>query len=146
MAGRPNVGKTTLMRNILKSEVGIVGDAANVTRKSYIEENSDVKIAFIDCPGFNESGRVLDALEYCKTDEEIRESLFKKDLKEDYYAYKGVKAADVIYFVVSVANVPEKGDNSLMSLIKESNLNIIGIINMAYHVAKGLLKNKLFAA
>lgn len=136
MAGQPNVGKTTLMRNIFKSEIGKVGDSSNVTTKSYFEENTELGITFIDCPGFNEPGRVIDLLEFTNSTEDFKKKMLERDLVEDYSAFEGLKAADLIYYVVSVMGVPNKSDNSLLRLIKMTNSNIIGIINMEHHLGK----------
>jgi GTPase SAR1 family protein len=132
LAGHANVGKTTLMRNIFRSEVGIVGDASNVTASHYSEEKSELGVTFIDCPGFNEAGRILDLYEVLGFGLPFKEALYKKDLAEDYSAVEGIKMADAIYYVVSVEKVPDKGDNSAMSLVRAINSNIIGVINMAH--------------
>lgn len=136
MAGQPNVGKTTLMRNIFKSEIGNVGDSSNVTTKSYFEENEELGITFIDCPGFNEPGRVIDLLEFSDSLGDFKEKMLDRNLDEDYSALEGIKACDIVYYVVSVSNVPDKGDDSLIRLVKKTNPNIIGIINMEYHVGR----------
>jgi GTP-binding protein EngB required for normal cell division len=136
MAGQPNVGKTTLIRNIFKNEIGVIGDASNVTVSSYLKEHDDLGIAFIDCPGFNEPGRVVDWLQFTKSEEEFSAKLKELDLAEDLSAYKGIKKADVIYYVVSVMTVPNKGDRSLLQLVSKVNPNVIGIINMGFHLGK----------
>lgn len=136
IAGYPNVGKTTLMRNIFRSDVGVIEDASNVTLESYLMDKEELGISFIDCPGFNEAGRVLDLFELIGNDKDLKEALLKRNLKEDYNALLGVKSADVIYYVVSVMRTPNKGDDSALHLIKKFNKKIIGIVNMAHTIAE----------
>ena len=62
--GRPNVGKSTLLNNILGKRVAITSDKPQTTRNMIqgIYNEKDVQIVFVDTPGIhkahNKLGRV----------------------------------------------------------------------------------------
>ena len=53
LVGAPNAGKTMLLNQILKSQVGAVSSKSNTTRESIVGvlTRGDVQIEFVDCPG-----------------------------------------------------------------------------------------------
>lgn len=52
IAGHTNVGKTTLIRTLMKTSVGEVRDSANVTKKGEAHFYKGLQATFVDTPGF----------------------------------------------------------------------------------------------
>jgi hypothetical protein len=62
LASHTNVGKTTMARTLLRREVGIVRDEANVTvfNESHVMHTAgDATLRLWDTPGFSDTGRLL---------------------------------------------------------------------------------------
>ena len=59
--GRPNVGKSTLINNIVNHNVSIVTDKSQTTRNNIIGiyNTSDVQIVFLDTPGIHKPKQKL---------------------------------------------------------------------------------------
>ena len=94
--GRPNVGKSTLLNNILGKRVAITSDKPQTTRNMIqgIYNEKDVQIVFVDTPGIhkahNKLGRVLN--------------------KQAYFSINDV---DIIIMVVDITEKIGKGDENI---------------------------------
>lgn len=99
--GRPNVGKSTLLNNILGKRVAITSDKPQTTRNLVqgIYNDYDTQIVFVDTPGIhkpqNKLGRVLN--------------------KQAYYTINDV---DIIIMVVDITEKVGKGDSFVIDVLK----------------------------
>ncbi len=99
--GRPNVGKSTLLNNILGKRVAITSDKPQTTRNMIqgIYNEQDTQIVFVDTPGIhkpkNKLGRVLN--------------------KEAYYTINDV---DIVIMVVDITENVGKGDEFVIDVLK----------------------------
>lgn len=99
--GRPNVGKSTLLNNILGKRVAITSDKPQTTRNMIqgIYNEKDTQIVFVDTPGIhkpkNKLGRVLN--------------------KEAYYTINDV---DIVIMVVDITEKVGKGDEFVIDVLK----------------------------
>jgi tRNA modification GTPase len=76
IAGRPNVGKSTLLNSLLKEERAIVSEIAGTTRDS-IEDVLNIKgyiFRFIDTAGIRETNDAIEKIGIGKTFEKIKEA------------------------------------------------------------------------
>ena len=108
--GRPNVGKSSLLNNILNYNVAIVSNVAQTTRDQivgvYNEEG--YQIIFTDTPGIH------------KPESELGEILNKN-------AYSSTKDTDLILFLSPVNEMISTGDQMIIEKIKNFK-NKIGLI------------------
>ncbi len=112
IAGRPNVGKSSLLNRLLEEERVIVTDIPGTTRDT-IEETINIKgihLRLIDTAGIRKAKDIIE-------EEGIRRS------KE------AIERADLILFVIDGSEPLEEGDISLLKKIKESNKRFIAVIN-----------------
>ena len=111
--GRPNVGKSTLLNQILGQKVVITTDKAQTTRKRfkgiYTEERG--QIIFIDTPGVH---RPLDKLGEFLVDE----------------AKVSLPDADLILFLVDGSEPAGRGDRWIAeNLLKDSKIPVMLVMN-----------------
>ena len=119
IVGRPNVGKSTLLNEILKKKIAITSDKSGTTRNLilgvYNDDNS--QIVFVDTPGIhkpeNKLGKVLNDKAYLMTNN-----------------------IDLILFMVDISKGFGKGDRFVLDRIKETNPNIILVLNKIDNIKK----------
>lgn len=131
IVGRPNVGKSTLLNNILGQKISIVTSRPQTTRKRItgVKTLKDCQIIFIDTPG-------------------IHKPLHKLGELMVNEAIEALKDVDLILFMVE----PERGvksdysgwqigggDRFILDLIKKSGKRCILIINKVDLVKKAAL-------
>ncbi len=111
--GRPNVGKSTLLNQVLEQKIVIATDKAQTTRKRIkgILTTNEGQIIFVDTPGvhrpLNKLGEFL--LEEAKV---------------------AVPDADLILFLVDGTEPAGKGDKWIVeNILKKSNIPIILVMN-----------------
>lgn len=112
--GRPNVGKSTLLNNILGKRVAITSNKPQTTRNMIqgIYNDSDTQIVFVDTPGIhkpqNKLGKVLN--------------------KQAYYTINDV---DIVIMVVDITEKVGKGDSFVIDILKniEEDKPIFLVIN-----------------
>ena len=110
--GRPNVGKSTLLNQILGQKVAITSDKPQTTRKRIrgFHTTSEGQIVFIDTPG-------------------VHKPLYKLGeflLDEAKFA---VPDADLILFLVDAQDPPGRGDEWIVQNILNVNIPIIIVVN-----------------
>lgn len=112
LVGRPNVGKSTLLNDILKKKVSIVSSKPQTTRNIlqgiYNDENT--QIVFVDTPGIHKPNHKLG-----------------KVLNKG--AYQSFDDVDIIAFLVDGKMGIGKGDKYIIERFKTINKPVILIIN-----------------
>ncbi len=133
VTGHTNSGKTTLIRTLTKSNVGLVADQAHATKKTETIRYDTMQAWFVDCPGFEVAYSCLLYMRAKKQEisPEKLANIFPVDtMKYDLRAIEAVEQADVVIYVVDTLNdVPETGHDQEIELLKELNKPIIGIGN-----------------
>ncbi|OMH40365.1 tRNA uridine-5-carboxymethylaminomethyl(34) synthesis GTPase MnmE [Desulfurobacterium indicum] len=111
IAGRPNVGKSSLLNALLKEERAIVTDIPGTTR-DVIEEAVTLKgipVRLIDTAGIREAKDVVEKIGIDKTKEKLKE-------------------ADIILFVIDGSTGFTEEDKKIYETLKD-NPNLIVVIN-----------------
>ncbi|MHB1376201.1 MAG: GTPase Era [Candidatus Humimicrobiaceae bacterium] len=112
LAGRTNVGKSTLINNILGSKIVITSEKAQTTRNRinciYNDDNS--QIILMDIPGFLKPKNLLT---------EKLNKLISKTIND----------ADMVLAVVDVSTGIGKGDFFIFEKLKEINKPVVLLIN-----------------
>lgn len=111
--GRPNVGKSTLLNQVLGQKIVIATDKAQTTRKRIkgIYTTEQGQIVFVDTPGVH---KPLNKLGEFLLDE----------------AKVAVPDADVILFLVDGSDPAGKGDKWIVeNILKESNVPVLLVLN-----------------
>ena len=126
IVGKPNVGKSTLLNNILEMHLAITSDKAGTTRNIIegVYEDHDSQIIFVDTPGINKPKDKLSAL------------LNRK-------AYTTVDNVDLILFMIDVVKGFNKGDLVILERLKEEDIPVILILNKVDKINKDLLLEKI---
>lgn len=110
--GRPNVGKSTLLNELVGEKVAIVTPRPQTTRNriSGICESEEGQIVFLDTPG-----------------------ILKPKQKLDEYLIKSARSclrdADLVLFVVDGTTPPHSDDKRAAKLIRNVNKDILLVIN-----------------
>ena len=104
IVGRPNVGKSTLLNQILKTKLAIMSDVAQTTRNTIqgIYTDNEAQIIFMDTPGIH------------KPKTKLGETMLET-------AYGAVGDVDVILFLVDCTKQEiTKGDRIILEKIKQA--------------------------
>ena len=120
--GRPNVGKSTLLNSIIGEKVSIVTAKPQTTRNriSGIKNLENAQIVFWDTPGIHKAKDVLNRIM-------VRAAI------------STISEVDVILFMVDGSSSSGKGDDFIISLLKEVNQPVLLVINKIDLVEKGKL-------
>ncbi len=123
LIGRPNVGKSTLLNNILGTKVAITSKKPQTTRNIIegIYNEKDIQIVFVDTPGIHKPNHKLG-----------------KILNKG--AYYSIEDVDIVCFLVDAKAGLGKGDEFIIERIKDLNKPVILIINKI----DGLSKDEVF--
>ena len=118
IVGRPNVGKSTLLNNLINKKLAITSDKVGTTRNNIygIYNEKDTQIIFIDTPGI---GRATDKL---------GETLNKK-------AYLSLEN-DLVLFLVDIASGFGKNDEKILERLKKENKDVILVLNKIDKITK----------
>lgn len=112
IVGRPNVGKSTLVNQIIKRKVAITSNVAGTTRNVIqgIYNDVDTQIVFVDTPGIhkpiNKLGKVLNK-----------------------QAISLTKDVDLIMFVVDAYAGIGKGDMFILNMLNSSDVPVMLVLN-----------------
>lgn len=100
--GRPNVGKSTLLNRIVGEKVAIMSDKAQTTRNKIqgIYTTDNAQVVFIDTPGVH------------KPQNSLGNFMVKS-------AFSALHEADAIWFVVDASMPRGRGDDFIISRLKE---------------------------
>ena len=112
IVGRPNVGKSTLLNEILNKKIAITSSKAGTTRNIIlgVYNDDDSQIVFVDTPGIhkpqNKLGKVLNDKAYLMTND-----------------------IDLILFMVDISSGFGKGDRFVLDRIKDTHTKVILLLN-----------------
>ena len=124
--GRPNVGKSTLLNDIMNKKVAITSDKMGTTRNIIlgVYNDDDSQIVFVDTPGIhkpqNKLGKVLNDKAYLMTND-----------------------IDLILFMVDISKGFGKGDRFVLERIKECNTKVILLLNKIDNISKDELIKRI---
>ncbi|MGE5455748.1 MAG: GTPase Era [Ignavibacteriales bacterium] len=112
LVGRPNVGKSTLLNNIIGKKVAITSDKPQTTRNLIqgIYNDEDTQIVFVDTPGIH------------KPNHKLGKYLNKQ-------AYYSINDVDVIVMMVDGSEPLGPGDKYVIEKLKEVDKPVILVIN-----------------
>lgn len=124
--GRPNVGKSTLLNNILKNKIAIVSDKPGTTRHRIhgVYNDEDTQIVFVDTPGIH------------KPKHKLGERLNK-------FAYQSISDVDAILFIVDASTTLGTGDLRIIEMLKKQKIPVILILNKIDKISKEKIINKI---
>jgi len=111
IVGRPNVGKSTLLNNILERKLAITSDKSGTTRNIIegVYNDSDSQIVFVDTPGIHKPRHKLENV------------LNKK-------AYAMTKDIDLVLFLVDIKDGYGRGDEFILEKLKQEKRDVILIL------------------
>lgn len=120
LVGRPNVGKSSLLNQILGMKLAITSNVSGTTRNVIqgIYNDDDSQIIFVDTPGIHKPNNKLG-------------NLMNKR------AYNNTEGVDVILFLIDISKGFGKGDQFILDRIKEKEAPIFLLLNKI-----DLVKNK----
>lgn len=112
VAGKPNVGKSTLINALMGQKVVIVSDKPQTTRHriNCILTENNYQIVFVDTPGIHKPLR------------KIGEYMYN-------IAVHALEGVDLILFVVDATEGIRKSDLQVAEIIKNSNIPTILVVN-----------------
>ena len=110
--GRPNVGKSTLMNNLVGEKIAIISSKAQTTRNRIMSIlNTDkAQIIFLDTPGIH------------KPQHKLGDYMVKAALTT-------LKDVDLVLFVVDVTEKRSTGDDHILELLRNAKLPVILVLN-----------------
>lgn len=112
LVGRPNVGKSTLLNNIIGTKVAITSNKPQTTRNMIqgIYNETDTQIIFVDTPG-------------------IHKPTHKLGKYLNRQAYYSIDDVDVILMLIDASKTLGTGDKYVIDKLKETKKPVILVIN-----------------
>lgn len=112
IVGRPNVGKSTLLNNLVGEKLAITSPVSGTTRNiiNGIYNDDDSQIIFIDTPGIHKPKHKLD-------------NLLNKKSYDNFYG------VDIILFLIDAESGYGRGDEFILDKIKEIDAKKFIILN-----------------
>ncbi len=112
IVGRPNVGKSTMMNQMLGQKIAIMSDKAQTTRNKIhgVYTTDDSQIIFLDTPGIH------------KPKSKLGEYLNKE-------ATSALEEVDVILFLIDVAEGLGAGDKFIIEQLKNTDTPVFLVLN-----------------
>jgi GTP-binding protein Era len=129
VVGRPNVGKSTLVNNIVGSKVSIVSDRPQTTRSEVrgVRTTGSSQIVFLDTPGLHKPRTLLG------------ERLNERSLTT-------LREVDVVAFVVEASAPIGPGDRFVAARVVEARTPAILVVNKVDAASKADIARQLVAA
>jgi GTP-binding protein Era len=114
LLGRPNVGKSTLLNQILGTKVSIVSDKPQTTRNQIrgVLNREGVQVVFVDTPGIHKPRTTLG--------QRLNDT-----------AEAAVGGVDVVVFVIDATAPLGKGDRWVASRVPPSSLCVVNKVDVA---------------
>jgi GTP-binding protein Era len=112
IVGRPNVGKSTLLNQLVGRKVSIVSDRPQTTRTQVrgVRTNAATQIVFLDTPGIHKPRTLLGE-------------------RTNSRAVSPLSEVDVICFVIDASEPIGRGDRFIASLAQESKTPVVLVVN-----------------
>lgn len=112
IVGRPNVGKSTLMNDMVGEKIAIISDKPQTTRNTIqaVYTDEEAQIVFMDTPGIH------------KPKNKLGEMMVKS-------ASDAFKNVDSIIFVVDDSRTIGKGDSMIIENLKKTSTPVFLVIN-----------------
>jgi uncharacterized membrane protein/guanylate kinase len=130
IAGHTNTGKTTLIRTLMRSSVGEVKDAANVTRVGAAYHYDGLQATFVDTPGFQHPLAVSMYLEAQEEDKNYKPSTkLEQKLNFDMDAIRSLEKSDIVIYVGSLSVVPDDSYKEEIEIVKKIQPKVIAILS-----------------
>lgn len=126
IVGRPNVGKSTLLNNILKTKLAITSSTAQTTRNTIqgIYTDDDAQIIFMDTPGIHKPQDGLGS--FMNTN-----------------ALNSIFGVDIVLFLAPADEKIGRGDRFIVERLKEADGPVYLILNKIDLLSKEELVAKL---
>lgn len=115
IAGKPNVGKSTLLNALLNEERAIVSEIAGTTRDTIEDEINihGVTFRFIDTAGIRDTFDIIEAKGVERTREKMRQArliIYMVDPTQDEFEELAIQIADIITLQVPFVLIVNKKD------------------------------------
>lgn len=122
IVGRPNVGKSTLLNQILGEKIAIVSPKPQTTRNRImgIRSTPGFQMIFLDTPGIHRPRSVM-----------------SRRMVE--IALSALKEADVVLWLIDVQDGIRKEDDDIARMLRESPSPVLTLLNKIDLVSKGRL-------
>ena len=126
LVGRPNVGKSTLLNEIIGKKVAITSNKPQTTRNIIqgIYNEEEIQIVFVDTPGIH------------KPSHKLGNYLNKQ-------AYYSIDDVDIVLFLVDVSEPLGKGDLYIIEKLKDVSKPVILVMNKIDRLTKEHLLQKI---
>lgn len=126
LIGRPNVGKSTLINNIIGTKIAIISNKPQTTRNIIqgIYNDEDSQIVFVDTPGIH------------KPNHKLGQYLNKQ-------AYYSIDDVDVIMMLTDVSEPLGAGDKYVIEKLKQVNKPVILILNKIDKILREKILTKI---
>ena len=117
--GRPNVGKSTLLNQIIKEKVAITTPKAQTTRNMIrgIYTTEDTQIVFVDTPGIHKPSQLLGR-------EMVRE------------AWSSLESVDAVYLLIDAKKGFTSKDAEILKRIRANDIPVLLIVNKVDSIKK----------
>ena len=124
LIGRPNVGKSTLMNQLIGQKIAITSNKPQTTRNRIqtVYTDEEGQIVFLDTPGIHKAKNKLG---------EYMVNVAERTLNE----------VDVVMWLVEPSTYVGAGEQHIVEQLKKTNTPIILIINKMDMVKKHILMN-----
>ncbi len=126
IVGRPNVGKSTLLNQILKTKLAIMSDVAQTTRNTIqgIYTDDEAQIIFMDTPGIHKPQDGLG--NFMNTT-----------------ALNSIYGVDIVLFIAPANETIGRGDRFIIERLKEADGPVFLLLNKCDLVSKEEVVKKL---
>ena len=122
LVGRPNVGKSTLLNQILGEKIAIISDKPQTTRTRIlgVRHLPKAQLVFLDTPG-------------------IHKPLYRLNQRMVRVALNVLDEVDLVFFLVEATEGVGAGDRYVVERLKERAVPVVLVINKVDLVQKGRL-------
>jgi GTPase Era involved in 16S rRNA processing len=130
VAGRTNSGKTTLIRTLTRSPIGIVADKANVTTETSPIYFDSLQANFIDTPGFQNLNIIKFSTDIQKNNPKFEmpdEWIEKTSL--DKKAIDATRKSNACLYVANLCIPPDNSFEQEITFIRETQPRLLVILN-----------------